>query len=131
MDASQKLDEPNVAYTEKLQSINVQTGLPECIQSLSPDELRKLERGLVRKVDARLMPAVIVMYLLNYIDRTNIASARLGGLEEDLDLKGSQYQTCEYIFHDLLGVERNGEKTSDNSKRCFHSLRRVHPHASS
>lgn len=68
--------------------------LPECLRSKTPEELCQLEKQMVRRIDARLMPAVILMYLLNYIDRSNIASARLGGLEEDLGLTGSQYQTC-------------------------------------
>lgn len=32
------------------------------------------------------------MYILNYLDRNNIAAARLAGLEKDLNLHGSQYQ---------------------------------------
>lgn len=34
------------------------------------------------------------MYWLNYLDRNAIALARLNDLEEDLNLVGSQYQTC-------------------------------------
>lgn len=38
------------------------------------------------------MPLVILVYLMNYIDRNNYAAARLQGLEKDLHLKGDQYQ---------------------------------------
>ena len=38
------------------------------------------------------MPLVILVYLMNYIDRNNYAAARLQGLEKDLGLKGDQYQ---------------------------------------
>lgn len=68
--------------------------MPPTLAVIPEEELARMEKKLVRKIDARLMPAVIIMYLLNYIDRNNIASARLGGLEEDLGLQGSQYQTC-------------------------------------
>ncbi|KAJ9157923.1 MFS transporter [Pleurostoma richardsiae] len=34
------------------------------------------------------------MYFLNYLDRTAITSARLNKLEDDLNLGGSQYNTC-------------------------------------
>lgn len=71
--------------------------MPASFQGMTPEETRQLEKRLVRKIDVRLMPAVIIMYLLNYIDRNNIASARLGGLEDDLNLKGNQYQTCECL----------------------------------
>ena len=32
------------------------------------------EKKLVRKIDAYLMPILWVMYILNYVDRTNIVS---------------------------------------------------------
>jgi len=34
------------------------------------------ERKLVRKIDMRLIPTLWIMYVLNYIDRTNIVSSR-------------------------------------------------------
>lgn len=43
--------------------------LPEALSHLSTEERRALEAKLKRKIDARLMPALIVMYILNYIDR--------------------------------------------------------------
>lgn len=33
------------------------------------------EKKLVRKIDMRLIPILWVMYVLNYIDRTNIVSS--------------------------------------------------------
>ena len=41
---------------------------------------------------------IIIMYIMNYLDRNNIAAARLGGLEEDLNLIGNQYQTAVSIL---------------------------------
>lgn len=35
---------------------------------------------------------------MNYLDRNNIASARLAGLEDDLGLTSTQYQTCVSIL---------------------------------
>lgn len=32
------------------------------------------EKKLVRKIDIRLMPILFIMYIMNYIDRTNIVS---------------------------------------------------------
>ncbi|KAL4992197.1 major facilitator superfamily domain-containing protein [Aspergillus falconensis] len=52
------------------------------------------EIKLVRKLDMRVMPIVWAMYFLNYVDRNAIASARLNGLEKDLGLEGTQYNTC-------------------------------------
>jgi hypothetical protein len=34
---------------------------------------------------------IIIMYIMNYLDRNNIAAARLAGLEDDLKLTSVQY----------------------------------------
>ena len=52
------------------------------------------EIALVRKLDLRIMPTLWAMYFLNYLDRNAIAQARLNDLEEDLNLHGTQYNTC-------------------------------------
>lgn len=67
---------------------------PSLIKSLSADERRRLELALVRKIDLRLLPMVILMYIMNYLDRNNIAAARLAGLEDELNLTSSQYLTA-------------------------------------
>ena len=71
---------------------------PPLVRDLSHEERARLERALVRKIDLRLLPMIILMYILNYLDRNNIASARLAGLETDLRLVGTQYQTCVSIL---------------------------------
>lgn len=38
------------------------------------------------------------MYFFNFLDRTAIVSARLNDIEEDLNLKGTEYQTCVSIL---------------------------------
>ena len=65
----------------------------EHLRQLSPEELIA-EKKLRRKIDRLIMPVVVTVYLMNYIDRNNYAAARLQGLEEDLNLKGDQYQTA-------------------------------------
>lgn len=37
------------------------------------------EKKLVRKIDKRLLPMLWVMYVMNYIDRTNIGVSRIYG----------------------------------------------------
>ena len=77
---------------------NTLFGPPPEIAAWSPEERARKERQLRRKIDIRLLPLLILMYVLNYLDRNNIASARLGGLEADLNLVGSQYQVCVSIL---------------------------------
>ncbi|KAI5844487.1 major facilitator superfamily domain-containing protein [Morchella snyderi] len=71
---------------------------PIGIRNLSPEESLALEKRLRRKIDLRLMPMLILMYILNYLDRNNIAAARLAGLEDELKLTSTQYQTCVSIL---------------------------------
>ncbi|KAI1338273.1 MFS general substrate transporter [Xylariaceae sp. FL0016] len=56
------------------------------------------EKKLLRKIDLRMMPLMMLIYVLNYLDRNNIATARLGSLEEDIGLHGTQYNTIISIF---------------------------------
>jgi hypothetical protein len=42
---------------------------PEIIRAMTPEKRAALEKALKRKIDLRLMPTIIVMYILNYIDR--------------------------------------------------------------
>ncbi|OQU94914.1 hypothetical protein CLAIMM_01196 [Cladophialophora immunda] len=53
-----------------------------------------VEKQLVSKIDRVIVPLVMVTYLLCFLDRTNIGNARLYGLERDLHLYGTQYQTA-------------------------------------
>lgn len=56
------------------------------------------EKKLIRRVDLRLLPLFIVLYLLSFLDRGNIGNARIEGLAEDLNLTGHQYNMCLTIF---------------------------------
>ncbi|KAG7445923.1 MFS general substrate transporter [Guyanagaster necrorhizus] len=51
------------------------------------------ERRLVRKIDFRCMPALVILFILNFIVRGNLANARLKGLQSDLHLNDTQYAT--------------------------------------
>ncbi|KAM0494984.1 hypothetical protein ACHAP8_008362 [Fusarium lateritium] len=56
------------------------------------------EKKLLRKVDTRLMPTLVIMYLLNFLDRSNLAQARQGSLEEDLGMSGTDFNLATSIF---------------------------------
>ncbi|KAI1765161.1 MFS general substrate transporter [Hypoxylon sp. FL1150] len=73
---------------------------PEIIARLTPEQRLELETRLRKKIDLRLLPMIILMYILNYIDRNNIAAAKLAGLPEDLHLdpNASEFQVGILIF---------------------------------
>jgi len=55
-------------------------------------------KNLLRKVDLRLLPFLSLMYLLNFLDRSNLAQARLGTLEKDLGMKGTDFNLATSIL---------------------------------
>jgi MFS family permease len=59
---------------------------------------KDFDKKLLRKVDARLMPTLVMMYLLNFLDRSNLAQARQGTLEEDLGMRGTDFNLATSIF---------------------------------
>jgi MFS family permease len=98
-------DKPKVATVDNngLELAPTHTGsrrreAPPLVQAWSREERAIHEKALVRKIDLRLMPMIILMYILNYLDRNNIASARLAGLQSQLKLTDPQYQTCVSIL---------------------------------
>ncbi|KAL7416444.1 major facilitator superfamily transporter [Mrakia frigida] len=56
------------------------------------------ERKLVRRIDMRLLPMLWVMYILNYLDRTNIGNAKVAGMQTDLKLTSNDYATALSVF---------------------------------
>ncbi|KAH8163144.1 hypothetical protein CIB48_g5104 [Xylaria polymorpha] len=49
------------------------------------------EKSLLRKIDAHLLPAVGILYLLSFLDRSNVGNARIEGLLVDLNMTGDHY----------------------------------------
>ncbi|EME43401.1 hypothetical protein DOTSEDRAFT_132336 [Dothistroma septosporum NZE10] len=62
----------------------------ELIEAADPSK----QKALVRKLDLHIIPTVVIIYTLAFLDRVNIGNAKLLGMEKDLDLKGNQYQVA-------------------------------------
>ncbi|KAI9741769.1 MAG: hypothetical protein M1834_000155 [Cirrosporium novae-zelandiae] len=71
---------------------------PPLVRLMTESQRQHCEKRLVRKIDFRLLPMIVLMYIMNYLDRNNIAAARLAGLEDDLHLSSTEYQTCVSIL---------------------------------
>lgn len=48
--------------------------------------------------DLRLVPWLSFLYLLSFLDRTNIGNANLFGLSKHLGLTTNEYSTCLAVF---------------------------------
>lgn len=53
---------------------------------------------LLRKIDWKLIPFLALLYLLSFLDRTNIGNARLDTLEADLGMTGLMYNNALAVF---------------------------------
>ncbi|KAK4702792.1 MFS transporter, ACS family, pantothenate transporter, partial [Phenoliferia sp. Uapishka_3] len=56
------------------------------------------EKRVVRRIDMHLIPWLALLYLLSFLDRTNIGNANIFGLSKNLHLKPREYSNCLAIF---------------------------------
>lgn len=66
--------------------------VPPLVAAMSQEQRVEAEAKLRKKIDTRLLPMIILMYIMNYLDRNNIAAVRLAGLQDELNLSSVQYQ---------------------------------------
>ncbi|KAI1858991.1 hypothetical protein JX265_004598 [Neoarthrinium moseri] len=79
--------------------------MPQSISGLSPEDAEFLatypvesQRRAIRKVDWRLIPMLLFLYLITYLDKTNIGNAKIEGLLSSLHMKEDQYNIALSIF---------------------------------
>lgn len=65
-------------------------------EDVNSSQLR--EKRFLRKVDLHILTFLVPMYLFNILDRSNLAQARLGGLEKDLGMKGTDFNLATSIL---------------------------------
>ncbi|SPO24731.1 related to TNA1 - high affinity nicotinic acid plasma membrane permease [Ustilago trichophora] len=89
---------PTAAHQDTQDAISIDqvNEVSSGVAALDPnsEEYKRMEKRLVRKIDLRLMPIIVVLYILNYLDRNSISTARDNGLVRDLKLKDQEYQTA-------------------------------------
>ncbi|OQV11025.1 hypothetical protein CLAIMM_14931 [Cladophialophora immunda] len=73
--------------------------MPQILQGMTKKELEKLYKRATLKMDLVIMPMLMLMFILNYLDRMNIAAAKLAGIMEDLEMSSVQYQSCISILY--------------------------------
>jgi len=78
--------------------------------NMSSEEKAVYEKRLIRKLDFKIIPWLTLLYLISFLDRTNIGNAKIQGvcptnkvntyfqLQADLHLTDTQYALCLSIF---------------------------------
>ncbi|KAF5012651.1 hypothetical protein FDECE_1282 [Fusarium decemcellulare] len=68
--------------------------------SMREEELDAVEVArITRKIDLRILPLLILLYTLTFLDRVNIGNARLWNMERDLKMTGNEYNLVVMIFY--------------------------------
>jgi hypothetical protein len=80
------------------------SGLPEVLRQYTDSELKAMEKSIVRRLDIRTLPILVILFIVNILDRNTIANARLGGLEAELGMSDTQYQTALMVLWGALTV---------------------------
>jgi hypothetical protein len=58
-----------------------------------------MEKSLNWKCDFKLLPPLICLFLITFIDRTNIANAKIEGMTTDLKMKDNDYNMSLWILN--------------------------------
>ncbi|KAI0191642.1 major facilitator superfamily transporter [Astrocystis sublimbata] len=56
------------------------------------------QKKAISKVDWRLIPMLLILYLITYLDKTNIGNAQIEGLLDSLHINGTQYNIAVSLF---------------------------------
>ncbi|KAH9833360.1 pantothenate transporter liz1 [Teratosphaeria destructans] len=93
-------DQKNPGYVEYSEScpIYIYDGLPDPDAGLSDEERAKIDRALVRRLDLKLIPWLTLLYLISFLDRTNIGNAKIDGLITDLHMTTGEYSAALSLF---------------------------------
>ncbi|KAG6335259.1 hypothetical protein ID866_3834 [Astraeus odoratus] len=74
-------------------------------KDLEATELNSTERTrILRKLDVHLLPFVSLLYLLSFLDRSNVGNARVAGMSTDLNLVGYRYNIAAAVFFILYSL---------------------------
>ncbi|OAK97656.1 major facilitator superfamily transporter [Phaeosphaeriaceae sp. SRC1lsM3a] len=57
------------------------------------------EKRLIRKLDLMLSPMMVLIFLVAYLDRSNIGNAAIAGMNEDLNLTGNRLNVAVTLFY--------------------------------
>jgi len=87
-DSDEKIVDAQVPYMSDLP--------PDPDAHLSVEEKAAVDKKLLRKLDLTLIPWLCILYLLAFLDRTNIGNAKIDGLQKDIKVHGKPMSTGRY-----------------------------------
>ena len=64
-----------------------------------PHSEKSAERRLLLRLDFRVLPILWLLYLVSFVDRSNIGNAKIQGMDEELQLTGQRYNIALFVFN--------------------------------
>lgn len=86
-----ELEKPPMVQSES--PVPSETGLP-----LPPFD-KAAEKRILRKLDLKVLPILWLLYLVCFVDRSNIGNAKIQGMDSELKLKGQKYNVAVFTFN--------------------------------
>ncbi|KAK3315599.1 major facilitator superfamily domain-containing protein [Apodospora peruviana] len=90
---AQQIEREHNSSTSKDGASSTEEGIPDLVWT------EEEETAIRRKIDWHSVPLVTLLYMLCFLDRTNIGNARIQGLADDLKLKGLEFNWALSIFY--------------------------------
>ncbi|KAI0952207.1 hypothetical protein AcV7_008085 [Taiwanofungus camphoratus] len=72
---------------------------PQTLATLTDEATKAITRRVLWKLDIHVLPPLALLWLANFLDRTNIGNANIAGLPQDLHLHGTQFNTALSVFY--------------------------------
>ncbi|KAF7861721.1 uncharacterized protein EAF02_010675 [Botrytis sinoallii] len=95
LDLNNDMDSDDDVYRDETSRRRGSFSTVQSYQLYTPDE----ERTVVRKFDRKLVVFVALLYMLSFLDRSNIGNAKIAGLERDLHLDSNKYEWVITAFY--------------------------------
>jgi hypothetical protein len=86
--------EPNEKETSAQDEVAEKAPYHEGIEAINAID----ERKLLWKIDLHLLPPLIGLYMLAFLDRINIGNAKIQNMTVDLKMVGNDYSIALFIF---------------------------------
>ena len=88
-------DEKEIGLAKTTERVDEETASPLHQHHVHPE----IEKRVIRKMDFHVVPLVTALYVLAFLDRSNIGNAKIAGMETELHLEGNRYQWLLTIFY--------------------------------
>ncbi|KAI9697472.1 MAG: hypothetical protein M1820_007807 [Bogoriella megaspora] len=69
------------------------------VQSGGLEPNQALDDRITRKIDLHMIPIMVVMFMLAYLDRSNLGNAKIQGMLDDLKMVKNDYNIASLIFY--------------------------------